>query len=315
MRSLKNRKIGGEALKAVEARINENFYELYFRGENVLDIGFRGGDYSDVLPIVDGAIGIDLDYPGYDGLTLPFLNESQDTIFVSHCLEHIPDYRNALNDWFRVLKTFGYLIITVPHHHLFERKPSPPSYFTGDHQRFYTSKSLLDEVYESLPLASFRIRSLKERDEGFDYKIMPRDYPKGLFDIELVIQKIPQPIYLENLTFSEDVKFVINFYSEILLNALNSASFKFPFKAISSIIPFPPYQIILSATRKKIELNDLEHFKFLLKHFIENMPFSKDFYLSKYPALVSVDNLHEHFINFGYFEGRESHESMSFYGW
>jgi hypothetical protein len=83
--------IGGEALKAGERRQREGFYENYLSGSNILDIGYRGSA-QDSVPIVEQAIGIDIDYPGYDGVRLPFDDDSQDAVFSSHCLEHIDDY-------------------------------------------------------------------------------------------------------------------------------------------------------------------------------------------------------------------------------
>src|ERR1039457_4202089 len=41
---------------------------------------------------------------GYDGVRLPFPDASQDAVHSCHCLEHIPDYRATLAEWFRVLK-------------------------------------------------------------------------------------------------------------------------------------------------------------------------------------------------------------------
>src|SRR5436305_812127 len=63
--------------------------------------------------------GVDVDYPGYDGIHLPFPDESQDAVYNSHCLEHIANYHDALLEWYRVLKIGGYLIIVVPHQHMF----------------------------------------------------------------------------------------------------------------------------------------------------------------------------------------------------
>jgi hypothetical protein len=62
----------------------------FITGRNLLDVGFKGYE-SGVVPIIDGAVGVDLDHPGYDGGTLPFPSESQDAVYSSHCLEYIPD--------------------------------------------------------------------------------------------------------------------------------------------------------------------------------------------------------------------------------
>jgi SAM-dependent methyltransferase len=55
-----------------------------------------------------------LDAPWNDALNLPVENESQDYVFSSHCLEHIPDYYSALEEWTRVLKKGGVLFLYLP---------------------------------------------------------------------------------------------------------------------------------------------------------------------------------------------------------
>ena len=117
---------GGEPSKQHISRIENNFYGKYLSGDNVLDIG--GGDGPAIVP---HAKIIDIGFPGYDGLILPFLTSSQDAVFSSHCLEHVDDPVATLKEWFRVLKPKGHLIITVPHQHLYERKMNLPSRWNG----------------------------------------------------------------------------------------------------------------------------------------------------------------------------------------
>ena len=97
-------RVGTEAAKSVRRRLQDGFYGKFLSGTAVLDIGYRGGNEENV-PITKSAIGVDLDYPGYDGRRLPFPDSSQDAVFSSHCLEHIADYATALRDWSRVLKS------------------------------------------------------------------------------------------------------------------------------------------------------------------------------------------------------------------
>ena len=146
-----------------------------------------------MVPIVPQATGVELDFPGYDGRTLPFAEESQDAVFASHCLEHIPDFRNALQDWFRVLRVGGFLVIMVPHQFLYEKKVAPPSQYNGDHRRFYTPASLMAEIEESLPPNSYRLRHLADNDLGYDYSIPPQHHPGGCYELEMVVEKIEAP--------------------------------------------------------------------------------------------------------------------------
>jgi len=177
----------------------------YLCGENILDIGFRGGD-SNAVPITDVALGIELDYPGYDGTALPFGDETQDAIFASAVLEHIPNYKDVLKEWYRVAKVGGYIIVFVPHRYLYEKRPGLPSRWNGDHRRFYTSSSLLAEFEESLPCNGFRVRHLVEDDQGFRYAEPLEALPKGNYQIELVVQKIAIPEYSDGLYYPPRTK-------------------------------------------------------------------------------------------------------------
>lgn len=186
------RRVGTEARKTYAAKLRDGFIEKYLSGAAILDIGYQGYE-KDVVPIAPQAIGVDLGYPGYDGRTLPFADNSQDAVFSSHCLEHIEDARSAIREWFRVLKNDGYLIITVPHQFLYERKLSPPSRWNLDHRRFYTTATLLIEIEDALEPNSYRVRHLIDNDLNYDYSVSPDRHSGGCYEIELVIQKIEQP--------------------------------------------------------------------------------------------------------------------------
>jgi SAM-dependent methyltransferase len=196
------RPVGLESRKSYALKIANGFFDKYLAGSAILEIGYKGGNDSAVT-IVPQAIGIDLDYPGYDGTILPFPDESQDAIYTSHCLEHISDYKRVIKEWFRVLKTGGYLVIIVPHQYLFERRHELPSRIR-DHKRFYTPARLLQEIEEVLEPNSYRVRHLVDNDFEFDYSILPWENPHyvgGCYEIELVLEKIQLPywtIYKDN---------------------------------------------------------------------------------------------------------------------
>ena len=190
-----NRLVGEEARKAHPARIRDGFIDRYLSGTAILDIGYRGY-LDDVVPITPQATGVELDYPGYDGITLPFEDESQDAVFASHCLEHIEDFQVSLRDWFRVLKIGGFLVIMVPHKFLYEKQTDLPSRYNGDHKRFYTPASLMAEIEMSLRPNTYRLRHLVDNDEYFDYTIPPERHSGGCYEIELVVEKIRPPAWL-----------------------------------------------------------------------------------------------------------------------
>jgi|GEM_PF-2464197 len=189
-------RVGTEAQKNLTRMVDNGLFARFLSRPNILDIGYKG--YADgVNPITPNAIGIDLDYPGYDGKILPFSDQTQDAVFSSHTLEHIADYRHSIQEWFRVLRVGGYLIIVVPHQFLYERKILLPSRFNSDHKRFYTAASLLLEIEEALDPFSYRIRYLEDNDLGFDYTIPPEKHAGGSYEIFVVLEKIRKPDYAE----------------------------------------------------------------------------------------------------------------------
>ena len=183
-----NRRVGEESLKTYKDKIDNGFFDKYMSGRG-LDIGYAGY-IPNARPILDNAIGITLDYPGYDGVTLPFLDGVLDFIYSSHVLEHIQDRLSVMREWFRVLKPGGYIICVVPHRDLYEKKLIKPSLFNEDHKVFYTPSSLLLEFEKNLPYNSFRVRHLQDNDKGHDYSQLPEEHSKGEYEIELVIQKL-----------------------------------------------------------------------------------------------------------------------------
>lgn len=184
---------GPETEKSHDRRLRTSFFETYMRG-NGLDIGFIGG-VEDPEPVLPTAIGIDFDYPGYDGRHLPFADGSQDYVYSSHCLEHIWNPGGAIREWFRVLKAGGFLILVVPHQYLYEKRKRLPSRWNRNHKRFYTPSRLLAETEHALEPNSYRVRMLRDSDFGFDYALGPGAHSTGEYQIELVIEKTLRPAW------------------------------------------------------------------------------------------------------------------------
>jgi SAM-dependent methyltransferase len=196
------KQVGEEVRKSFDRYLADGFIAKYLSGESILDIGYRGY-IRDVRPVVPQAVGVDLDYPGYDGVTLPFADNSQDAVFSSHTLEHIVDYRTTMRDWFRVVKVGGHMVIAVPHQYLYERRLRPPSRFNGDHKRFYTPAILLMQIEEALDPLTYRVRLLEDNDRGFDYSIPPERHAGGSYEIVLVVQKIERPDWADAIWQTE----------------------------------------------------------------------------------------------------------------
>jgi SAM-dependent methyltransferase len=186
--------VGAESSKSYKRKVLTGFFLKYMKGCG-LDIGFTGY-IEGVEPIMPSdCIGVDVDFPGYDGKTLPFPDNSQDYIYSSHCLEHISDYKNAIQDWYRVVKVGGHIVTVVPHKFLYEKKQNLPSIWNEDHKRFYTPASLLQEFEQALKLNSYRVRFLEDGAEGFNYNISPEQHSSGEYEITLVIEKIETPTW------------------------------------------------------------------------------------------------------------------------
>lgn len=185
------RKVGTQSQESYERRVKNGFFNEYCWGKG-LDIGFEG--YSEgCLPIRPDATGVDVNYPGYDGITLPFDSESQDYVYSSHCLEHISDWSKAISEWHRVVKIGGHIVTVVPHKFLYEKKENMPSRWNQDHKRFYTPASLLAEFESTLLPNSYRVKYLEDGGLGCDYARPPEEHSCGEYEITLVIQKIKLP--------------------------------------------------------------------------------------------------------------------------
>ena len=190
-------KVGEEICKSYNWLIESGFISKYLSGPNILDIGYRG--YSNAVPIVPQATGVDIDFPGYDGCTLPFPELSQDAVFSSHTLQHILDYRSSLREWFRVLRVGGYLIIIVPHQYLYEKKLALPSRFNTNHKRFYTPATLLMELEEALDPLSYRVRLLQDNDAEYDHTVDVEAHSHGCYEVLMVIEKVERPIWADSV--------------------------------------------------------------------------------------------------------------------
>ncbi|WP_298421465.1 class I SAM-dependent methyltransferase [Rhodoblastus sp.] len=311
-------RIGIEFRKAYDRRLKDGFIERFLSGKHILDVGYRGGDPNS-MPITDEAIGVELGYPGYDGVTLPFPDGSQDAVMASHVLEHISLYQAVLADWYRVLRVGGYLVIFVPHRFLFERRPDLPSKWNGDHRRFYTATSLLAELDESLPLNGWRIRHLVDNDAGYDYKIPLHLPPQGSYEIELVVEKIEIPEYTARMVLSPLEKgnretfdaFIFETIAQQYVDAAFS-SVK-PFSASGYFTPWNQLRerfVIRGAPEiGGLKLTD-ERLKSLVRPLLDAVDVDVESYSKTYHELQKavadgrLSDLALHWRNHGYFEGR-----------
>ncbi len=103
--------------------------------------------------------------------------ESFDTVHSSHCLEHMHRPRQALQDWWQLVRPGGYLITVVPDEDLYEQGQWP-SRFNPDHKATFRLNRQttwspcsydLHELHQSLP--DVEIISAEVQDDGYNHEL------------------------------------------------------------------------------------------------------------------------------------------------
>jgi SAM-dependent methyltransferase len=128
-----------EQTKAAARRANDPRFANLFLVGNGIDI-CAGPDMlaknRHVFPHMADVRGWDM--PDGDAQYLKYVAEgTYDFVHSSHGLEHMVDPHVALDNWIRVCKVGGYLVITVPDEELYEHNMWP-SNFNGDHKWSFT---------------------------------------------------------------------------------------------------------------------------------------------------------------------------------
>lgn len=125
-------------------RKGEGFFPRYIRGDGI-DIGCGTYKLTDATIGYDSLVGMKqkkkpdaVDVVG-DAVDMSVFPDSRfDYVYSSHCLEHVDDPGGALQEWWRILKPGGYLIVAVPHRDYYERKLRLPSLGNAaGHKRFF----------------------------------------------------------------------------------------------------------------------------------------------------------------------------------
>jgi len=95
----------------------------YLNGK-LLDFGCGSKPYNSLIDVED-YIGLDIENSShnhenekidvyYDGLTIPFPDNTFDSCFSSQVLEHVPNSNSILQEVYRVMNHGGHLLVTVP---------------------------------------------------------------------------------------------------------------------------------------------------------------------------------------------------------
>lgn len=107
--------------KGLYRSVNANKHHMHGK---LLDLGCGSKPYKDLFQ-VDQYIGVDIEVSGhdhtnenidvfYDGKTIPFDDNTFDSVFSSETFEHIFNLSEILDEIKRVLKPGGKLMITIP---------------------------------------------------------------------------------------------------------------------------------------------------------------------------------------------------------
>lgn len=97
-----------------------------------------------------------------------FADESADTVFSSHLLEHIADYRGALAEWWRLVKSGGYLILYLPDEDEYPKVGAPGA--NPDH-KWNVSYELVVAAMEALG-ASWDLVEFEKRNRENEYSLL-----------------------------------------------------------------------------------------------------------------------------------------------
>ncbi len=190
-----------ECSKSIMRRLSDsNFVRRYLVGAGV-DIGGKPDPlamYAEFFPGITAVKTWDLE-DGDAQYMAGVEDESLDFVFSSHCLEHIRDPREALENWLRILKPGGHMIVAVPDEDMYEQGVWP-SNFNKDHKHTFTVFKTRSWSPASINLVELLgalgetadVRKLEVLDQSFRFDAPRFDQtltPVGECGIEFVVRK------------------------------------------------------------------------------------------------------------------------------
>lgn len=128
-----------ETSKAIMRRsFDKRFTTRWFVGSGI-DIGAgmdNLGQYAPLFPLITSVRA--WDKPDGDAKLMEGVADaSYDFVHSSHCLEHLHDPALALQNWVRICKPGGHVLILIPDEDLYEQREWP-STFNSDHKWTFT---------------------------------------------------------------------------------------------------------------------------------------------------------------------------------
>jgi len=236
-----------ECSKSISRRMRDpNFINKYFVGTG-LDIG----GLPDPLAIYQelfcqmGSVRT-WDWDDGDAQHLKSIGNSElDFVHSSHCLEHLVDPFVGLENWLRVTRPGGYIIVTVPDEDLYEQGEWPPT-FNKDHKTSFTiqkKSSWCDKsinVFDLLTSLGDAVDIIKIELLNSNYRYNLPRYDQTLTPIaecgiEFIIRKRENgetgvvSLREPDMEVAENMRIHLNQYKDDMDTMKNSNSGKLPF--------------------------------------------------------------------------------------
>lgn len=138
------------------------FVHTYFVGQGI-DIG-SGSDplsqYKEKFPLVTDIKSWDVN-DGDAVYMAGIPDEAFEFVHSSHCLEHLKDPYKAFQNWLRICKPGGHIIVTIPDEDLYEQGHHP-SLFTTEHITTWTIAKMKSWSPNSVSLIEFLYKFLSQ---------------------------------------------------------------------------------------------------------------------------------------------------------
>lgn len=180
----------GETIKAHDRRVKEGWFEKYVDFDKPgIDIGCQHNPLHDSFRKWDIIFG-DGDATFMEGVE----ENSYQTVYASHVLEHLDDPVLAIQNWYKITSPGGNLIILVPHRDLYEKKKNLPSKWNFEHKSFWLPETgeapdtygFKEIILKAIPDAD--IVSFEVLQNGWE-PLPANQHSVGEYSIEAIIKK------------------------------------------------------------------------------------------------------------------------------
>lgn len=189
-----------ETAKAFERRKALGWFDKYILG-NCIDIGCGRLESvpGEIIKLTDNCTLHDKDMCDAHYMDW-YIDEFFDTVHASHVLEHLEHPGLAIQNWWRILKKGGHLIISVPDRDLYERQLELPSRWNTDHKSMFIKQGEPNAwTYELKWLVLFAIgeKYPEDKPEVVYYEIAntctnaadKSQHGDGEYSIEIIVKK------------------------------------------------------------------------------------------------------------------------------